>query len=144
MSTFEWVALSDTAQGPTKAHWDDAGFDLYVDEHDWMIQPGQFVDIPLGIAAKLPPGTWGLLTGRSSTLRRMGLMVAQGVIDSGYTGPLFAGVWNLTDRAITVAFGSRIAQYIVMTNAGLYLDPVQVEELPQTERGQKGFGSSGN
>ena len=144
MSTFEWVALSNTAQGPTKAHWDDAGFDLYVDDGDWTIQPGQFVDVPLGIAAETAPGTWGLLTGRSSTLRRLGLMVAQGVIDCGYTGPLFAGVWNLTGSPVTVHQGDRIAQYIVMANAGLNLDPVQVNELPHTERGARGFGSSGN
>ena len=138
----EWKALSETAFGPSQAHDDDAGFDLYVDG-DWTIQPGQFVDISLGIAAKLPQGTWGLLTGRSSTLRRLGLMVTQGVIDCGYTGPLFAGVWNLTNHPVSVRGGERIAQFIVMPNTSLNVVTTQVDALPETTRGSKGFGSSG-
>lgn len=143
MLTLDWVALSDTAQGPSQAHDDDAGFDLYVDG-DWVIQPGQFVDISLGIAAKLPEDTWGLLTGRSSTLRRLGLMVTQGVIDCGYTGPLFAGVWNLTPFPVEVKHGSRVAQFIIMPNVSAQTVALQVVSLPETTRGAKGFGSSGN
>lgn len=138
----QWVALSATALGPTQAHDDDAGFDLYVDG-EWTVQPGQFMDISLGIATKLPTGTWGLLTGRSSTLRRLGLMVTQGVIDCGYTGPLFAGVWNLTKFPVTVNHGDRIAQYIIMHNVAENTVPQKVISLPNTQRGSKGFGSSG-
>ena len=136
------MALTSTAQGPTQAHDDDAGFDLYVDG-DWVVQPNQFVDIPLGIATKLPAGTWGLLTGRSSTLRRLGLMVTQGVIDCGYTGPLFAGVWNMTQFPVDVKHGDRIAQFIIMQNVAEDTITQKVISLPNTQRGSKGFGSSG-
>ena len=142
MSDLLWTALSETAQGPAKAYDDDAGFDLFVDE-DTTIEPSTFVDVPLGVAVKLPEGTWGLLTGRSSTLRKHGLMVAQGVIDCGYTGPLFAGVWNMTDQPVLVTRGMRLVQYILMPNRSLGVSILQVDQLPKTERGASGFGSSG-
>ena len=142
MSDLLWTALSETAQGPAKAYDDDAGFDLFVDE-DTTIEPSTFVDVPLGVAVKLPEGTWGLLTGRSSTLRKHGLMVAQGVIDCGYTGPLFAGVWNMTDQPVLVTRGMRLVQYILMPNRSIGVSIQQVDQLPKTERGASGFGSSG-
>jgi dUTP pyrophosphatase len=108
-----------------------------------VIEPSTFVDVPLGVAIKVPEGTWGLLTARSSTLRKHGLMVAQGVIDCGYTGPLFAGVWNMTDKPVKIEPGMRLVQYILMTNASLDVDAQEVEELPKTDRGASGFGSSG-
>ncbi|CAB4215026.1 Dut dUTPase [uncultured Caudovirales phage] len=136
------VSLDEHAALPTKGYHDDAGFDLYVSE-ETTIMPHSFVDIPLGIAIKLPEGTWGLLTGRSSTLRKLGLLVAQGVIDCGYTGPLFAGVWNMNDFPVTVKQGDRVAQYLIMNNASLDVVAHMVESLPETQRGQSGFGSTG-
>jgi dUTP pyrophosphatase len=108
-----------------------------------VIEPSTFVDIPLGVAIKVPEGTWGLLTARSSTLRKHGLMVAQGVIDCGYTGPLFAGVWNMTDKPVKVEPGMRLVQYILIHNASLDVQAQEVAELPKTNRGAAGFGSSG-
>ena len=142
MSALLYTLLTPTASAPTKAYADDAGFDLYCDA-DLVIEPATFVDVPLGVAIKVPEGTWGLLTGRSSTLRKHGLMVAQGVIDCGYTGPLFAGVWNMTDKPVHITQNMRLVQYILMPNASLGVDAVQVDELPKTERGASGFGSSG-
>jgi len=132
-----------TGTRPTRAHHDDAGFDLFVNG-EWTIQPGQFVDIDLNTAVYLPPYTWGLLTGRSSTLRKRGLLVAQGVIDTGYTGPLFAGVWNLTQKPITVEHGDRIAQLVIMPNLAMETSVTQVDKLPATSRGTNGFGSTGH
>ncbi len=142
MSALLYTLLSTTATAPTKAYADDAGFDLYCDA-DLVVEPATFVDVPLGVAIKVPEGTWGLLTARSSTLRKHGLMVAQGIIDCGYTGPLFAGVWNMTDQPVQITRGMRLVQYILMPNASLGVDAVQVAELPKTERGASGFGSSG-
>lgn len=127
---------------PTRAHDDDAGYDLYVSE-DRTIDPGEFVDIPTGIAIQLPRNTWGLLTGRSSTLRKLGLLVNQGIIDYGYRGELFAGVQNLTNHRVLVTAGSRIAQLIVVPNATLDTVLEEVSELDTHERGPRGFGSSG-
>lgn len=134
--------LTPTGLAPTKAYGDDAGFDLYCDT-TIIIQPSTFVDIPLGVAIKVPEGTWGLLTARSSTLRKYGLMVAQGVIDCGYTGPLFAGVWNMTNKPVLIEPGMRLVQYILIHNASINVEAQEVAELPKTDRGAAGFGSSG-
>jgi dUTP pyrophosphatase len=134
--------LDDKAQIPTRAYSDDAGFDLYVSE-DRIVQPGEFVDIPCAVAVELPPHTWALLTGRSSTLRKKRLLVNQGVIDPGYRGELFAGVWNMSKDPVEVKAGERVAQLIPMHNQALTFDLFEVERLASHPRGEQGFGSSG-
>ena len=128
---------------PTRAHDDDAGLDLYV-HGNYTIQPGEMTDIDLNLSIKSPPGTWTLLTGRSSTMRNRGLLVAQGIIDPGYTGPLYATVYNLRKEPAVVFHGDRIAQLIVFANWTESVQTVEVAELPHTARGTKGFGSSGS
>lgn len=128
------------AFGPSKAYPGDAGFDLYVSE-ETRIKVNGFADVPLGINVQLPPGTWAMLTGRSSTIRTRGLLVTQGVIDNGYTGPLYAGVKNLSGEIAVVKKSERIAQLIPFR-----LEPLtvrQVVELTETDRGTNGFGSTG-
>lgn len=128
---------------PTRAHSDDAGLDLYVDG-DWTIKPKEMIDLPLNCAIKSPPGTWTLLTGRSSTMRNRGLLIAQGVIDPGYVGPLYATAYNLLDEPVIIKHGDRVAQLIVLPNITETVNLVPVEQLPATNRGAKGFGSSGS
>lgn len=142
MFEFTTNVLQYTGTQPTRAHQDDAGLDLYV-HGNHTVEPGQMADLDLGVAIKSPPNCWVLLTGRSSTMRNRGLLVAQGVIDPGYTGPLYATVHNLTQQTVYVQDGDRIAQLIVLPNLTQYIEPVQVSALPDTERGTKGFGSSG-
>lgn len=128
---------------PARAYHDDAGLDLFVHGGDWTIEPGATVEVPLGVAVKSPPGTWTLLTGRSSTFRNRRLLVGQGVIDEGYTGPLFAVVHNFGDQPQTVKEGERIAQLIVFPNLTPQVELLEVAEMPNTQRGGAGFGSSG-
>lgn len=134
--------LGPGAQLPSRAYSDDAGFDLYVSE-DRVIEPGEFVDIPCAVAVELPPHTWALLTGRSSTLRKKRLLVNQGVIDPGYRGELFAGVWNMSNEPVEVKAGERVAQLIPMHNQALTFNLFEVENLASHPRGEQGFGSSG-
>lgn len=134
--------VDDDSRLPTKAYVDDAGFDLYVSEDVW-INPGEFKDVPCAVAVELPSDTWALLTGRSSTLRKHNLLVNQGVIDPGYRGELFAGVWNLGPEMVQVSVGDRLAQLILMPNHGLHARLVPVDELAPHKRGTSGFGSSG-
>lgn len=123
-----------------RAHPGDAGLDLFCSESA-TIEPGRFVDIPLGISVEIPGGYWAMLAGRSSTLRKRGLLVNQGIIDQGYRGPLFAGVWNLTDEPVEVPRGDRVAQLILIP---LWTgNPVSVLHLAESSRGMSGFGSSG-
>jgi dUTP pyrophosphatase len=127
---------------PVRAYDDDAGLDLIVTQ-DTLIQPGEFVDVPCGISVELPEWAWGLVTGRSSALRKKGLLIHSGVIDAGYRGPLFAGAWNMTDEPVTVKSGERVAQLIVLSNMTRHVQPVRVPHLSPSLRGQNGFGSTG-
>lgn len=136
------VKLSEGGSLPTRTYARDAGLDLVVSE-TVSIPPGDFRDVHCGASVELPRWSWGLITGRSSTIRRKGLLVTQGVIDEGYRGPLFAGVWNLTDEIVTVKKGERVAQLIVLDNSTRHLRPVEVAELEESERGERGFGSTG-
>lgn len=132
-----------TGTSPTRAYADDAGLDLYVNGSH-TVDPGEYVDVDLNISIKTPPGYWVLLTGRSSSMRNRRILVAQGVIDPGYTGPLYAGVTNMGKTPAVIHHGERIAQLIVFRNETEALRLVPVDDLPDTERGDRGFGSSGN
>lgn len=136
------VQLDDGASMPSRSYPGDAGFDLYVQE-DMVVQPGDFVDVPCGCAVQLPNHLWAMITGRSSTLRKHNLLVATGVIDTGYRGPLFAGVKNLGDTPFEVKKGMRLAQLIPFGNVAESLRLVESPTLDLSERGGAGFGSSG-
>lgn len=128
---------------PTRAHEDDAGYDIYVAEKT-VVSAHSFADVPSGVCVELPEGHWGLLTGRSSTLRNRGLLVVQGVIDQGYRGELFSSVWNLTDHDVVLEEGDRAAQLIFVPNATAQTRLVQADVLSPSPRGTNGFGSSGS
>lgn len=136
------MKLLYTGTEPTRAYRDDAGLDLYV-HGDHTVEPGAYCDVDLNVRIKTPPGYWVLLTGRSSTMRNRRLLVAQGVIDPGYVGPLYAGVTNMGTEPVEIKHGERIAQLIAFRNETERLQLVEVDELPGTERGDRGFGSSG-
>ena len=131
--------LGPNAVLPTRGYPDDAGLDLYA-ESSAIIDGGQFKDISMGVAVSLPDGYWARITGRSSTLRQRGLLVNEGIIDTGYTGPLYAGVKNLSLDPVSVMRGERIAQLILHRN--IILEP-QWGQVKESERGSNGFGSSG-
>lgn len=127
---------------PRRVYDDDAGLDLIVSESRW-IEPGEFIDVPCGVSVELPSDVWALIIGRSSTLRKRHLMVAQGVIDPGYRGPLFTGVWNLGSDGHQVDEGERIGQLIILPNTTPLFEPTAVRTLSESRRGQAGFGSTG-
>ena len=135
--------VEEGARLPAPGYPGDAGFDLYVAEKATFL-PGEFRDVPCGVAVELPPGVWGMITGRSSTVRTRGLLVTQGIIDTGYRGPLFAGTHNLSAyEEVTVEEGERIAQLILFPNLADVFSPMKVTELNASPRGTNGFGSSG-
>lgn len=136
------MLVAGNGRTPTKAYPDDAGYDLYVSEPT-MVPAGQFVDVPCGVRLRLPRHSFGMVVGRSSTFRKIGLVVHTGIIDTGYTGPMFAGVFNAgtVDRKIEV--DERIAQIVLIPNMARATGVLEVDDLGMTTRGQKGFGSSG-
>jgi dUTP pyrophosphatase len=133
--------VGDEEFRPQRFHPGDAGFDLVCSE-DTIVPYQGFADIPSGIRIELPPGMWGLIIGRSSTLRKRHLMVSQSVIDNGWRGPMFAGCWNLGDKAAVVARGERIAQFIPFRLEAADMLPRLVGELRDGDRGEAGFGST--
>lgn len=120
-------------------YWGDAGYDLTCDEEVTLF-PGDFADVDCGVSVALPDGTWGLITGRSSTFRDRRLHVVQGVIDNGYRGPLKVGVVNQGIKAVRVEAGDQLAQLILMPliRAELW----QVSSLPGGSRGLNSMGST--
>jgi dUTP pyrophosphatase len=129
---------------PTPKKDGDAGIDLPVwlpAEHSMDVYPGQFLSVPTGVKVKIPEGYWGLLKARSSAHFKKRLLVIDGVIDSGYTGELFSMVFNPTKDTIKITHLERITQ-LILIKMGV-AKPKFVDELPKTERGSTGFGSSG-
>lgn len=143
LTVFSLQVVADSPDlRPTRAHDDDAGFDLYTSV-DTPVYPRKHADVPCGVRIGMPPGVWGLIIGRSSTLRKRGLHVQTNVIDTGYTGPMFAGVWHDHEDVIVVKRGERIAQLVLLPNLAQLTRVVPVDELGTTTRGENGFGSSG-
>lgn len=127
---------------PTKAYEGDAGYDLYA-SRGCLIMPGKYIDVHTDVKIALPDSLWCRIVARSSSARQ-GLMVQEGIIDTGYRGEMFFGVWNMTRDIFKVEVGMRLAQMILMPHVNPLLARWgQVENLPVSERGAKGFGSSG-
>jgi dUTP pyrophosphatase len=135
--------LRDDAVLPEHAYPGDAGLDLAACEQV-VIAPGARAVVSTGLAVAIPVGHAGLVTPRSGLAVRhgLGMVNAPGLIDSGYRGELRVVLLN-TDREtpFTVESGMRVAQLVVIPVPELTL--VEVEDLPETERGVAGFGSSG-
>jgi dUTP pyrophosphatase len=134
--------LRDNAVVPVRAYAGDAGLDLSSCERV-ELAPGERALVPTGLAIAIPEGHAGYVQPRSGLAAKHGISMVNtpGLIDSGYRGELLVLLLN-TDRAETfvVEPGMRIAQLVVLEIPGV--DPVEVDELPETERGVRGFGSS--
>lgn len=133
--------LGENAQTPSHTYRGDSGYDLCC-ARETLIPPHSFADVPSDIAVAFPEGIWGRIAGRSSTLRKRGLLVSEAIIDQGYTGPLFTGVWNLTSEQVVVKVGERISQLILQEV--VEVEWVMAAELPSRDRGGFGFGSTGS
>jgi dUTP pyrophosphatase len=118
------------------------GLDLFASEAI-RVPVMQFRDVPAGVICNLPPGMWGYVTSRSSTMRKHRLWVTPGVIDPSFRGELFVGIWNVSGATHDVKVGDRLGQLILMP--AITPVPVWAEGIaPGTsERGALGFGSTG-
>jgi dUTP pyrophosphatase len=135
--------LNDDLDLPRYARSGDAGLDLLA-ASDVTLKPGERATVPTGVALAIPEGYAGFVHARSGRAAAEGLALvnAPGVIDSGYRGEVKAIVVNLDPSApIYIRRGEKIAQLVVSRVERIELDPT--ERLPDTERGEGGFGSSG-
>ena len=139
----EFTKLDPSVSLPRTAREGDAGLDLAANE-DAKVGPGERAMIPTGLAVAIPAGHAGLVLPRSGLASRQGLTLANspGLIDSGYRGEVTIAVVNLDPvETVEILKGDRIAQLLVVPFAEV--EPKETEELPGSERGQGGFGSSG-
>ena len=127
---------------PARAYDGDAGLDLAACEHV-ELAPGERAVVGTGLAVAIPDGYAGFVQPRSGLAARHGISVvnAPGLIDAGYRGEVRVVLLN-TDPAATfvVEPGMRIAQLVVLRAPEVEL--AEVDELPVSERGARGFGSS--
>jgi dUTP pyrophosphatase len=134
--------LHDGATLPTRAYAGDAGLDLSASERV-ELGPGERAVVGTGLTVAIPGGHAGFVQPRSGLAARHGIAVlnSPGLVDAGYRGELRVVLLN-TDRneRFVVEPGMRIAQLVVVPLASL--QPREVAELPDSERGEKGFGSS--
>ncbi len=143
MTELPVARLRDDAVLPAQAYDGDAGLDLAACERA-ELEPGERTVVGTGVAVAIPDGYAGLVLPRSGLAARHGLTIvnAPGLIDSGYRGELKVILLNTDAREpFVVEPGMRIAQLVLVEAASVHL--VEVEELPESERGAAGFGSSG-
>ena len=130
----------ESAVLPTKNHKDDTGLDVTSVENKVIpARESAVVDVGLEFAY-IDPGFWIKVEGRSGLGFKHGILPHPGIIDSGYRGDAGVKLYNLTDKEYKVKAGDRIAQFVVYTN---HVVEVQEGDIQETERGAKGFGSSG-
>lgn len=139
-SELEIVKFSPEATLPKRAHSDDAGLDLFGLE-DVILSPREGKVARTGIAIALPKGYVGLVADRSS-LAKKGVKTAGGVIDAGYRGEIHIVLWNISNDPIHLKAGERIAQLLIFPIATPAVNEVK-EFDHETDRGAKGFGSTG-
>jgi len=134
--------LHPDAQLPRRAHPGDAGADLHSVE-EAVIPPGERRDVGTGLALAIPPGCAGFVQPRSGLAFKHGIMVVNspGLIDAGYRGEVRVSLYNSGREPFTVRGGVRIAQLVIQRVE----EPafIVADELPDTVRGEGGFGSSG-
>jgi dUTP pyrophosphatase len=135
--------LRDDAVLPARAYHGDAGLDLAACERV-ELEPGERAVVGTGLAVAIPEGYAGFVQPRSGLADRHGITIVNspGLIDSGYRGELKVILLNTdANHPFVVEPGMRIAQLVVLEAPGVELD--EVDELPATERGVRGHGSSG-
>jgi dUTP pyrophosphatase len=127
---------------PVQAYQGDAGLDLAACDRV-EIGPGERAVVSTGLAVAIPEGFAGFVQPRSGLAAEHGITVLNtpGLIDSGYRGEVRVILHNADAKMpFVVEPGMRIAQLVVVPVAEI--EPVEVEELPASERGVRGFGSS--
>ena len=128
---------------PARAYAGDAGLDLAACERV-ELAPGQRAVVGTGLAVAIPEGHAGFVQPRSGLADRHGITIVNspGLIDSGYRGELKVILLNTDSaHAFVVEPGMRVAQLVVLALPAVEL--AEVDELPATERGARGHGSSG-
>lgn len=136
--------LSDKISRPEYATRGSIGMDLSAAlEQPMVVKAGERALVPAGIAVQIPKGYGGFVFARSGLSIKKGMTLCNGVgvIDNDYTGEIKVAMVNISDADYTINPGDRIAQLVFLPVELANL--VIVDELQRTQRGDRGFGSTG-
>ncbi len=139
MNTVQIKRINPLSQGLQRQHDDDAGWDVSTIE-GYSIGPGEHHGFLTGFSAAFPHDFVAVIKDRSS-LGSKGIHVLAGVIDAGYRGEWKIILLNTSQEIYNVQIGDRIAQCLFLPVPKTTV--TVVEELPESERGTGGFGSTG-
>ena len=131
------IKLDDFAIMPTRAHRTDAGLDIY-SPIDFTLEDSYVINT--GVHVEIPACTVGFLKSKSGLNVNYGI-VSEGVIDEGYTGAIRVKLYNNSGVPVRFKRGEKITQLVILPCFTPEVE--QVDELDETERGDKGFGSTG-
>ena len=138
--SFKWARTISDAPKPTKNRFSDSGYDLHLVKKIKVQAGVHYFDT--GIQVQPKNGYYFDLVGRSS-ISKTGWMVANniGIIDAGYTGTIIVALVKIDPDAIELELPCKLVQLI--PRQLILMEPIEVESLNDTDRGDKGFGSSG-
>jgi dUTP pyrophosphatase len=135
-----FIKLSKSAESPEYAFGTDAGFDLKTIENV-SIFPLEQKNVRTGIVIEVPEGYVGIVRDRAGIVQKMNVHTVAGTFDSGFRGEVSIMLVNMNDKTVEIEKGMRIAQIILIPVVKAKI--VEVKKLSDTERGEKGFGSTG-
>lgn len=139
MTVLKFKLLDPIAVIPSYAHIDDAGFGIYSIEEK-VLKPMEYYAVATGISSEIPEDYFVSIRDRSSMAIK-GLHIMGGVIDSGYRGEWKIIMINLSGEDYKIEIGDKIAQGILQNARQPVIE--LAEDLPDSSRGEKGFGSTG-
>lgn len=135
-----FVKLTENGYPPERATTFSAGYDLK-SAYDYVVQKKGKILIKTDIAIQLPTGCYGRIASRSGLALNSSICVQAGVIDPDYRGNIRVLLFNFSDTDFFITKGDKIAQLIC--EVILLPDVVESKSLDDTDRGDKGFGSTG-
>lgn len=142
MYTLSFIKTNDNAKLPQKNNTSDSGYDVFcVEEKVIPARGSAVVDVGLKFGS-IPTNFWIKVESRSGLGFKHGIMAHPGIIDNGYRGDAGIKLYNLTDKDYQIAKGDRIAQFVLYPLAQNFI-PEFTLEVKESDRGEKGFGSSG-
>ena len=133
------IMLDEGAKMPTRAHTYDAGLDLYAKEDAYIRANNSYV-FDTGVHVQIPECCVGFIKSKSGLMVNHGI-TTDGTIDCGYTGSIKVKLFNHGGSKYEVKAGDKIAQLVIVPCVLLPLE--EVDSLENTDRGDRGFGSTG-
>lgn len=136
----QFKKLDNQAILPTRGSEHAAGLDLYSIVNVSIPARG-YASVSTGLSVNIPIGFYGRIAPRSGLAAKFGIDTLAGVVDSDYRGELIVLLANHSDKDFNIAMGDRVAQFVI--EQIILPEPIFVDELGVTQRGEGGFGSTG-